>query len=109
VPELEGLAPPAQVIDKPVYSTFATGAPRAYLQEKHVDTLLVTGSEIDVCVLAMTLDAIDFGYRIIVVKDGLCSSSEAAHEASFHLYAQRFDVQIEVAEVAGEVLHPWQP
>ena len=65
----------------------------------------MTGSEI---VLATVLDAVDFGHRDIVGKDGLCPSSDAAHEASLHLYAQRFDVQIEVAE-AGEVLETWRP
>jgi nicotinamidase-related amidase len=108
VPELESFAPPAHVIDKPVYSAFASGALRAYLQDKNVDTLLVTGSETDVCVLATVLDAVDFGYRVIVVKDGLCSSSDAAHDASLHLYAQRFDIQIELAE-AEEVLDSWWP
>lgn len=107
VPELESFAPPAHVVDKPVYSAFATGALRAHLQQKHVDTLLVTGSETDVCVLATVLDAVDFGYRVIVVKDGLCSSSDAAHDASLHLYAQRFDIQIELAE-ADEVLEGWR-
>jgi nicotinamidase-related amidase len=107
VPELESFAPPAHIVDKPVYSAFATGALRAYLQDKHVDTLLVTGSETDVCVLATVLDAVDYGYRVIVVKDGLCSSSDAAHEASLHLYSQRFDIQIELAE-ASEVLETWR-
>jgi nicotinamidase-related amidase len=108
VPELESFAPPAHIVDKPVYSAFATGALRAYLQDKDVDTLLVTGSETDVCVLATVLDAVDCGYRVIVVKDGLCSSSDAAHEASLHLYSQRFDIQIELAE-ADEVLETWRP
>jgi nicotinamidase-related amidase len=107
VPELESFAPPAHIVDKPVYSAFATGALRAYLQDKDLDTLLVTGSETDVCVLATVLDAVDYGYRVIVVKDGLCSSSDAAHEASLHLYSQRFDIQIELAE-ASEVLETWR-
>ena len=107
VPQLEDFAPPALVIDKPVYSAFATGTLRTYLIEKHVDTLIVTGSETDVCVLATVLAAVDYGYRVIVVKDGLCSSSDAAHEASLHLYAQRFDVQVELAE-AEELLATWQ-
>lgn len=68
VPELESFAPPAHIVDKPVYSAFATGALRTYFQDKHVDTLLVTGSETDVCVLATVLDAVDYGYRVIVVK-----------------------------------------
>jgi nicotinamidase-related amidase len=31
--------------------------------------LTVTGSETDVCVLATVLDAVDLGYRVIVVRD----------------------------------------
>ena len=106
VPELEAFVPPAHVIDKPVYSAFATGALQSYLVERRVDTLLITGSETDVCVLATVLSAVDLGYRTIVVKDGVCSSSDSAHEASLHLYAQRFNVQVELAE-AAELIEAW--
>jgi nicotinamidase-related amidase len=106
VPELEAFVPPAHVIDKPVYSAFAASALQAYLVERNVDTLLITGSETDVCVLATVLTAVDLGYRTIVVKDGLCSSSDTAHEASLHLYAQRFNVQVELAE-AAELIDAW--
>ncbi|GKQ53504.1 cysteine hydrolase family protein [Bradyrhizobium sp. Ce-3] len=108
VPELEQFAPPATVIDKPVYSAFATGQLHAHLQAKHVNTLIVTGSETDVCVLSSVLNAVDHGYRLIVVKDGLCSSSDEAHNASMQLYAGRFDIQVELAD-AEEVLDGWAP
>ncbi len=108
VPELEAFVPPARVIDKPVYSAFAASALQAYLVERDVDTLLITGSETDVCVLATVLAAVDLGYRTIVAKDGLCSSSDTAHEASLHLYAQRFNVQVELAE-AAELIDAWHP
>lgn len=108
MPELERFAPPAPVIDKPVYSGFATGALHAYLQGKGVDTLIVTGSETDVCVLSTVLGAVDHGYRIIIVKDGLCSSSDEAHDASLKLYARRFQTQIELAD-AAEVGDVWRP
>jgi nicotinamidase-related amidase len=97
VPELEALAPPAVVIDKPVYSALSTGMLRAYLQEN-----------MSIPSLSPVLDAVDFGYRVIVVKDGLCSSSDEAHEASMKLYTQRFDIQIELA-LALEILEIWRP
>jgi nicotinamidase-related amidase len=31
-------------------------------------------------VLATVLDAIDIGYRVIVVRDAVCSSSDEGHE-----------------------------
>ena len=34
-----------------------------------------------------------------MVKDGLCSSSDEAYETSLKLYAQRFDVQVELAGI----------
>jgi hypothetical protein len=40
------------------------------------------------------------------VKDGLCSSLDDAHDASFRLYEQRHHVQIELAE-ASEVMDVW--
>jgi len=108
VPELEPFTPPAHVIDKPVYSAFATGSLGTFLHDKNVDTLLITGSETDVCVLSTVLSAIDYGYRVIVIKDGLCSSSDEAHEASLKLYAQRFDIQVELAEM-DQIIDCWRP
>jgi nicotinamidase-related amidase len=96
MPQLERFVPPAHVF-------FATGALHAFLQTKHVDTLILTESETDVCVLSTALSAIDLDYRTIIVKDGLCSSLDDAHDASFRLYEQRHHVQIELAE-ASEVM-----
>ena len=49
MPPLAALAPPATVIDKPVYSAFAGHKLQEYLQKRHVDGLIITGSETDVC------------------------------------------------------------
>ena len=98
MPPLAALAPPAAVIDKPVYSAFAGHKLQEYLQERQVDGLIVTGSETDVCVLATVLAAVDQGYRVIVVADGVCSSSDEGHDALLSLYARRFAEQIEVTD-----------
>ena len=55
MPPLQRLVPPARVFDKPVYSAFAGRLLNEDLQRRNVDTLIVTGSETDVCVLSTVL------------------------------------------------------
>jgi nicotinamidase-related amidase len=98
---LRRLVPPATQ-----YSAFAGSTLAAHLQERQADGLIVTGSETDVCVLATVLDAVDFGYRVIVVSDGICSSSDEGHDALLKLYHQRFSQQIETAD-AETILSVW--
>ena len=107
-PRLERYVPPAAVFDKQVYSAFASPSLREFLQRASIDTLIVSGSETDVCVLSTILDAIDLGYRIVMAGDAVCSSSDASHDAILDLFRRRFDVQVEVAEVA-EILDAWRP
>jgi nicotinamidase-related amidase len=107
MPELEKFVPPARVFDKPVYSAFATGELHGELQRARINTLIITGAETDVCVLSTILAAVDLGYRIIVVKNALCSSADESHDALIGLYARRFDLQIELAD-ADELLALWK-
>jgi nicotinamidase-related amidase len=96
VPALRQFVPPARVIDKPAYSAF-TGSPlTSFLSDKGISTLVITGSETDVCVLATVLHAIDLGFRVVIVEDALCSSSDAGHDALMTLYRNRFAEQIEL-------------
>ena len=108
MPELERHAPPASVIDKFVYSAFASSKSSTFLRRGSIDTLIVSGSETDVCVLSSILAAIDHGYRIVMARDAVCSSSDASHDAIIDLFHRRFDVQVDVAEVA-EILETWRP
>jgi nicotinamidase-related amidase len=72
-----------------------------HLQSRDADGLIVTGSETDVCVLATVLGAVDLGYRVIVVRDAVCSSSDDGHDALMTLYHQRYTQQIEIAGSGG--------
>lgn len=108
VPELQRFSPPARVIDKTVYSAFFSGELHFLLRSAYIDTLVVTGSETDVCVLSTVLSAVDLGYRVIVVRDAVCSSTDEGHDALMTLYENRYDVQIELATTA-EVVEGWKP
>jgi nicotinamidase-related amidase len=107
VPLLRRLSPPAAVIDKRVYSPFAEPALPQLLRERHVDALVITGAETDVCVLAAVIDAVDRGYRVVLAEDAICSSSDETHDALMTLYHNRFSQQIETAE-ADAILKAWR-
>ena len=97
-PPLAALVPPAAVIDKPAYSPFSCARLDRLLRERHVDTLVVTGAETDVCVLASVLSAMDRGYRVIVVTDAVCSSADQGHDALVQQYQRRFSQQLETID-----------
>jgi nicotinamidase-related amidase len=106
-PELAGFAPPGETIDKPVYSPWLGSDLRSRLQARGCDTLIVTGGETDVCVLATVLGSADYGYRTIVVQDALCSSSDEAHDAMLDLYNRRYGQHIETS-TTDEILDRWE-
>jgi nicotinamidase-related amidase len=106
VPELASLVPPAKVVDKMRYSPwFGTDLP-IMLRDLGADTLIVSGGETDVCVISTVLGAVDRGYRVIIVTDALCSSSDAAHDAAIRIYSQRFNEQIETVKTE-DLLREW--
>jgi nicotinamidase-related amidase len=106
LPQFLELVPPAVVIDKRFYSPFTEPHFHQLLQSRHVDSIVITGGETDVCVLAAVLDAVDLGYRVIVASDALCSVSDQGHDNLLQLYSERFQQQIEVASCEA-ILDAW--
>jgi nicotinamidase-related amidase len=106
-PSLAALAPPATVVDKRFYSPFTEPTLLRVLRERRVGSLVVTGAETDVCVLAAVLGAVDHGFRVVLAADAVCSSSDRTHDALMTLYRERFSQQIEAAETE-EILAAWR-
>ncbi|MES2033099.1 MAG: cysteine hydrolase [Pseudomonadota bacterium] len=106
LPELELFVPPARVIDKHAYSPWFDRRLQDQLSAREVDTLVISGGETDICVLATVLGAIDHGYRVVVATDALCSSANKTHEATLDIYNDRFGQQLETASVA-EIIEAW--
>ena len=77
------------------------------LRARGADTLVVTGAETDVCVLATVLGAVDRGYSVVLPTDALCSSSDRTHDALLTLYRERYGQQVETA-TAEEILRCWR-
>jgi nicotinamidase-related amidase len=105
-PPLQRLAPPATMVDKRLYSPFAEPALQQLLERWQADTLVITGAETDVCVLAAVPDAVDLGYRVVLAQDAICSSTDETHDALMTLYGRRFSEQIETVD-SDEILASW--
>jgi len=108
VPTLARYAPPALVIDKPAYSAFVQSGLYELLVGKGVETVVLTGAETDVCVLATALSAVDLGFRVVIVEDALCSSSDEGHDALMTMYRMRMHEQIDVLKTE-ELFDLWRP
>jgi nicotinamidase-related amidase len=52
------------------------------------------------------LGAVDLGYRLILVTDAVCSSSDEGHDALLQVYNRRYSEQIETA-TAQAILSRW--
>lgn len=106
VAPLSELARDGEVVDKRFFSPFHATDLAERLRKRGTDTLVVTGAETDMCVLAAVLDAVDLGFRVVLPEDALCSSSDAMHDALLELYRTRFSLQVETADTET-VLRDW--
>ncbi len=96
LPEVKRFCPPACIVDRKVFSAFASQRLRELLAQRSIDTLVISGFETDVCVLATILTAVDRGFRVVVVKDAIASSNADGEKAAINGVLPRFDQQIEV-------------
>ena len=106
IPDLARFVPPADVVDKMHYSGFIGSDLRSRLIAMSADSLVITGAETDVCVLATVLHAVDMGLRVVLVDDAICSSSDEGHDAILKVFHGRFTHQVDTAS-AQDVLSGW--
>lgn len=99
LPRLARFTPPAQLEDKTLLSPWA-GSLDERLRGSGIDTLIISGAETEVCVLAAVMGAIDRGYRVIIVSDAVCSGADATHDAMLEIYSSRFGMQVETVTTA---------
>ena len=107
LPVLKRFAPPAKVVNKQIYSAFEAPGFGPALRDLAADSLILTGVETDVCVLATAIGAMDRGFRTILISDALASGSDAGHEAALASVYPRFDQQIELIDTET-LLREWK-
>ena len=95
------------MVDKPVHSPWPATDLHRRLQAQGGDSVVVTGGETDMSVLATVPGAVDLGYRVVLVRDAVCSASDAGHDATLRLFETRFGAQVEIATTEGALL-AWQ-
>jgi len=106
LPSLARFVPPATVIDKRVNSPWMGTDLDETLRARGTDSLVITGTETDVCVLAAVMGAVDRGYRVVIPTDAICSSSDQTHDALLTLYRERYGQQVETV-MTDELLRSW--
>ena len=106
VSPLERFAKQSCVLDKYVYSAFDNPELDQELRRRGAQTLVFSGVETEMCVLATVLAAVDRGYRCIIVVDGVASSDPAGHRAAINAIFPRFQQHIETV-TSTDILTAW--
>lgn len=91
-PRLKRIGGDQFIVKKYASSFFGTDL-SSRLVAAGVDTLIITGCTTSGCVRATAVDALQNGFRPIVVRDAVGDRSQAAHEQSL------FDMQAKYADV----------
>lgn len=106
IPELRPLATPRRTFDKTGYGAFGSAEFAAFVRRTQADTLVISGIETDVCVMATVLEAVDLGLRVVLPRDALASGGRQAHDACFDHLFPRLDQQITVTDTSA-ILSAW--
>ena len=81
------------VLEKKFASSFFGTDLDAYLRSHGVDTVIMTGCTTSGCIRASAIDAMQYGYSAIVVKEGVGDRAQGPHEANL------FDIDAKYGDV----------
>ncbi|MFL4479692.1 cysteine hydrolase family protein [Paeniglutamicibacter sp. ORCA_105] len=95
------------VVGHPGTSAFRDTLLDAVLRMNHIETVLFTGVATNITVEGTARDAVNLGYRAVIVSDACAAATDAAHDATletFSMLGQTATVEeIRAAELAGSV------
>ncbi len=106
-PDLDVL-PQDMTVRKRRFGAFAPGASdlHALLQERGIDTLIVTGTATQVCCESTARDAMMLNYKVFFVADGNATFSDDEHNATLsamaHTFCDVIDAEALVGLIAGD-------
>jgi maleamate amidohydrolase len=84
------------IVEKHYPSAFFGTSLASTLHAAHIDTLMITGFSTSGCVRATALDALQYGFVPLVVREACGDRDDAPHQANL------FDIQAKIGEVIDE-------
>ena len=92
-------------VEKTRFGAFVPGASRLHeiLQERGIDTLIITGTLTNCCCESTARDAMQMNYKIIFVADANAALTDAAHNATLDNMLMLFADVMTTEEVVGAV------
>jgi ureidoacrylate peracid hydrolase len=90
-------------VDKQRFAAFIPGTCdlHSILQERGIDTLIITGTLTNCCCESTARDAMQFNYKVIFVSDGNAALTDAEHNATLHNMCFLFADVMSTAEVVA--------
>jgi nicotinamidase-related amidase len=91
----DAIAPQAgePVLVKLFASGFFGTSLASFLAARGCDTVVITGASTSGCVRATVVDALQYGYRVVVPRDAVADRAQAPHEAAL------FDINAKYGQV----------
>jgi len=101
-PDLEVL-PQDLKVQKHRFGAFVPGASNlhAILQERGIDTLIVTGTASQVCCESTARDAMMLNYKVFFIADGNATYNDDEHNATLSAMAHTFCDVVDAATIVG--------
>lgn len=90
-------------VQKRRFGAFAPGASdlHAILQDRGIDTLIVTGTASQVCCESTARDAMMLNYKVFFIADGNATFTDAEHNATLSAMAHTFCDVVDTATMIG--------
>lgn len=89
------------VLVKGFASAFFGTTLASFLAAERCDTVIVTGASTSGCVRATAVDALQYGYRVLVPREAVGDRNPAAHEASLYDLDTKYADVVSLAETVA--------
>jgi ureidoacrylate peracid hydrolase len=101
-PELD-VKPGDLKVNKTRFGAFVPGSSQlhAILQERGIDTLIITGTATNVCCESTARDGMMLNYKVIFVADGTATHNDEEHNATLGIMLSHFADVMTTDEVVG--------
>lgn len=102
-PRVERIKETEPLITKKFASAFFGTSLHSLLTFERVDTTIIVGCTTSGCVRATAVDALQYGYRVVVPKQCVGDRSQKAHEANLYDIQTKYGDVVSVDEVISHI------